>query len=357
MWQLKDALEQTPVLSFIISADFHLQVIAGGLCQELGIQSEEVIGTPISKISRLPFRKYHIRRAIEGKSFNINFAVDDQAFETHLTPLKNQSGDVVAVSGFSINVTTSLELEQFLDEERHRVFASQRLNSLAGITNGLAHEVNNPLAIISGYAEQLEDMVRSDHIPKDRVGFAARKIIEASHRCSNIIRALKDFSRDGSSDPFEYVTLSHLLLETLKACNQKIKSSGVQFEKINIESPASIHCRSAQIKQVLFNLMVNAIEACIKQPNSKMIVEILETNDQVLLRIADNGIGIPKSIRHRIFEPFFTTKEVGHGAGVGLSVSRGVMKDHHGDIEFRDDNGFTTFILSFPKKLPAREVS
>ena len=357
MWQLDDALEYIPVLSFVISADFHLQVIAGGLCRELGIDASRHIGAPISRINGLPFRKYHIRRAIEGKAFNINFAVEDQAFETHLTPIKDAHGHITAVAGFSINVTTSLELEQFLDEERHRVFAAQRLNSLASITNGLAHEVNNPLAIISGYAEQLEDMVRSDHIPKDRVGFAARKIIEASHRCSNIIRALKDFSRDGSDDPFEYVPLSDLLKETIKACSQKIKSSGVQFEEINLNAPAPIHCRSAQIKQVLFNLMVNSIEACIKQPNSKMIVEILETNRQVLLRIADNGIGIPPSIRHRIFEPFFTTKEIGHGAGVGLSVSRGVMKDHHGDIEFRDDDGFTTFILSFPKKLPARDVS
>ncbi|MFW7377778.1 MAG: sensor histidine kinase [Oligoflexus sp.] len=348
MWTLIDAIDSSPILSFVINQHEDLVVFCGGLAEQLKIDRQSIIGRSAFSINHLPVKKNHFRLAMAGNSFSTSVTIEGRSYETTLTPVMLQDENIEGVSCFTIDVTESLELEQFLNEERHRVFTSQRLNSLASITQGLAHEINNPLAIISGYAEQLLMLSEQEPYPKERIHLITQKIHEASQRCGAIIRSLKDFSRDGSHDPFELSSLTLLIDDTLRVCAQKIKSAGIELQLDDSQSVIMIECRIAQIKQVFYNLLVNSIEACQRTDHGKISIKVETTERLAQITLHDNGSGITESIRHRIFEPFFTTKKVGSGAGVGLSMAKGIVEDHGGTLELVPSKVGTTLQLRIP---------
>ena len=294
-----------------------------------------------------------IQKSHEGPFLFHQLNYGQSLYETEFSPIfdEKDSNKVVGIMGLTLDVTKSLQVEQFLDEERHKIFASQRLNSLATVTNGIAHEINNPLAIISGYAEQLKHLFEEDpgQAPPSRVTFVTTKIIEASRRCSRIIDSLKDFSRNGSDDPFEAESVSDLIDETLDLCSQRFKSCGVKLKIGPIEEDLQIQCRRVQIVQVLYNLLNNALDASKSVDMPIVTVEVAELSTKIAISVTDNGPGIAESIKNKIFEPFFTTKEVGSGVGVGLSISKGVVEEHRGTLELSSSTFNTVFTITLPK--------
>ncbi|SMF20100.1 ATP-binding protein [Pseudobacteriovorax antillogorgiicola] len=348
-WTITDAVNTSPILIFILDDTGTIVRIAGSLAQQLNIDSSSALGSSAFKISNFPCRRSHFKRAMKGSSFSINTTISNRSYETEFTPAKDASGVISGVVGMTLDVTKSLEVEQFLDEERHKIFASQRLNSLATVTNGIAHEINNPLAIISGYAEQLKQLCKKEPMPIRRIDFVTSKIISASNRCSRIIDSLKDFSRDGSQDEFELSPVGQLIDDTIELCGQKFKSAGVKLKVGMIEDQLEIKCRRVQMIQVLFNLLNNALDACKLLDRPMVSIEVAELQNSVAISITDNGPGIPESIKNKIFEPFFTTKEVGSGVGVGLSIAKGVVEEHQGSLELESQTGNTVFIITLPK--------
>ncbi len=333
---------------------------AGALSEQLRINNN-VNGKSAFKVSNFPCRRVHFKRAMKGHSFSINSTLDNHSYETEFSPIyeNGEESEVIGVMGMTLDVTKSLQVEQFLDEERHKIFASQRLNSLATVTNGIAHEINNPLAIISGYAEQLHSLFvkNAEQVPLDRVKFVTSKIIAASRRCSRIIDSLKDFSRNGSDDPFEIEQVSTLIDETLDLCAQRFKSCGVKLKVGPIHENLSIQCRRVQIVQVLYALLNNALDASKNEELPLVTVEVAELANKVAISVTDNGPGIADSIKNKIFEPFFTTKEVGSGVGVGLSISKGVVEEHRGTLELSSNAYNTVFTITLPKVQVGTAVS
>lgn len=226
---------------------------------------------------------------------------------------------------------------------------SARLASLGQLANGVAHEINNPLAIIQMHAHQLKRILKDEKADTKSALRGAKIIEETVFRINKIITELRSFSRDAGSDPVQEVSLTTIVENTLLLTEEQFEARGIEIRK-NFETEAIISCRPVQISQVIFNLLNNAFDAIPMDQDEKWIkIEAKEDQHNVKLIISDNGQGIAPEIRQKIFHPFFTTKEVGGGAGLGLSSSLGIVESNQGSLALDDSSHFTTFIISLPK--------
>ncbi len=223
-------------------------------------------------------------------------------------------------------------------ENQARALAAERLAGVGRLAAGVAHEINNPLAVIQGYTKLL--LKRADE------GTAAdlRIIKEECDRCSAIVRGLLDLSRPPIGELHD-VELRELVDETIERLEQTARTDGI---KIAVTGTARAHCDQRSVRQVLLNLIANACESCGKTGRVDVTIENTSDDelDKVKVCVADTGSGLP-SDRSRLFEPFFTTKP--SGTGLGLAVSRSIARAHGGDVTADNrPTGGAEFVLSLP---------
>lgn len=227
--------------------------------------------------------------------------------------------------------------------------SSARLASLGQLASGVAHEINNPLAIIQMHAHQLKRLLKDESLDTKAAQRGAAIIEGTVFRINKIITELRSFSRDAGNDPVQEVSLSSILDNTLLLTEEQFEARGIEIRK-EFKANCIVSCRPVQISQVIFNLLNNAFDAIPMDQAEKWIrLEISEDNLSAKLTVTDNGQGISPEIRQKIFHPFFTTKEVGGGAGLGLSSSLGILEANHGTLVLDSSNPFTTFTISLPK--------
>ncbi len=142
----------------------------------------------------------------------------------------------------------------------------------------------------------------------------------------------------------------------MELCRERFYRFGVNL--LAEATPAvQIECRPTQISQVLLNILNNAFDATLERPNKWVRLEFKTKKDILEIRVSDSGSGVPLHIQEKIFEPFFTTKGPGRGMGLGLSISKGIMEDHHGRVIYKDDLGLPMFILQIPLRQPKETTS
>lgn len=240
--------------------------------------------------------------------------------------------------------------ENEIEKGKMQLIHSSKMAALGEMASGIAHEINNPVAIIVGLSERILRKIEKEEIPKEKLIETFQRIQETALRITQIIRGLRSFSRSAENDPFVLESLSKIIGDTVSLCREKLNVHQIEFhvEKfIDVE----ISCRPAQIQQVLLNLIGNSIDA-ISESESKWIrITVDSQNDRHfhLLSIVDSGKGIDPTIVDKLMQPFFTTKEVGKGTGLGLSISKGIIEDHHGRLEYKANMQNTTFIILLPK--------
>ena len=229
---------------------------------------------------------------------------------------------------------------------------SSRLATLGEMAAGIAHEVNNPLAVMMGSAGQIERMLNQAPISVDGIKQKTQKIINTGERISKIIQGLRTFSRDGEKDPFNPIPVGQLVEETLELCKERFYRFGVSLivaESPKIEVPA----RAVQLSQVLLNLLNNGFDALQECDKKEIQIYYREHPNFCSILISDSGHGIPEAVVKKIFDPFFTTKEVGKGTGLGLSISKGIIEDHQGELILHSEPGKTTFEVKLPRERKA----
>lgn len=291
---------------------------------------------------------------------------------TKKSPVRLPTGEI-GVIGVIRDITERQNMEKQLEEQRTRQIAASRLASLGEMAGGMAHEINNPLAIISAYATRLGEVLENiedagldenGRHAKHRSHEIADRIEKTAHRISTIVKSLRTIARDGSRDEMEAVAVEQLIDETLALCLETMKSTGVKLETsftgLACDSRTEAGCqvlgRRVQLSQVLLNLISNAFFAVATQPGGRIRIAARALKDEsgasfVEIVVEDNGPGVPKEIRERIFEPFFTTKPVGQGTGLGLSIAASVMREHGGHLildDAMDGVWSTRFIVKLP---------
>lgn len=238
-----------------------------------------------------------------------------------------------------------------MDTVLMQMVASARLSALGTMAGGIAHEINNPLAVIHAMAMDLADMAADgDATPKD-IRSVSGGIVEFADRISRVIRSLRRISRDGTNDVFAEVPLHQVLEHVEAACTSRFRESSVALEMPEVSRDIQLCCREVEICQVLINLLQNALDAAEERPDGKWVrVKVSHDVDNTTLSVIDGGHGIPADIKARIMDPFFTTKPPGKGTGLGLSLSRKIVEQHGGMIEITEANGHTCFAVRLPTR-------
>jgi signal transduction histidine kinase len=239
-----------------------------------------------------------------------------------------------------------------LNRRQQQMIESHKLRAVGTLTAGIAHELNNPLNNITLTAFMLEEDYNSldDNERLEMV----RDLIKEAERSKNIVRNLLDFVREGEIQT-EHLSIADLISETIKLAQNKIKLRGVKVKAAFPENMPFIHGDRQQLVQVFLNIILNAVDAMSKGGILKISSPHSDLPDFILVKFEDNGCGIPHHMLSSIFDPFFTTKTTGHGTGLGLSVSKGIIEKHGGDFSVESEVGKgTIFYVSFPMaKIPA----
>lgn len=256
----------------------------------------------------------------------------------------DQNGKSVRLSGTCRDQTKEIELQKMLESERTKAIHSAKLSSLGEMSAGIAHEINNPLAIIEGNLEMLSKYINNPQ----KLTAKIESMQNACKRINKIVNGLKKFSRSGDSAIFEPHSLSSILREALILVGVKAKSFNTNISS-EVDTEAKISCDSLQIEQVLINLISNAIDAVKDRSERWVKISIFEDGKFVVLQITDSGSGLTSEVKDKIFNPFFTTKKIGEGTGLGLSISKGILDDHHASISLDETCQNTCFEVRFYK--------
>lgn len=253
------------------------------------------------------------------------------------------------------SIRLRFEKDQAMEELRaaRNSFAhSTKMAALGEMAGGIAHEINNPLAIIRANAGVIRRLLRPEEINREKISEIAEKIDSTVDRIAKIVSGLRTFSREAGNDPLEDVSAREVIEQTMEFCEARFRSRGIPLE---IDIPASdllITCRRVQISQVLLNLLNNAFDAVKDSKEPWVRVHANRQGDEVSISVSDSGNGVRADIRDKIMQPFFTTKKVGEGTGLGLSIAHGIMEGHGGSLKLDTDATNTRFVMSFGPRPP-----
>lgn len=234
-----------------------------------------------------------------------------------------------------------------LDQQRAKAYQAAKMATLGEMAGGIAHEINNPLAVIAAYAEKLKRRLPYAEDNQEQLKQGLETIERTVERISKIVKGMKSFSRSADTDPMKVVSLKSIIDETLVLCEEKVKSNQVKLT-VNEIPNYNILCRDVQVIQSVLNLIQNAIDA-ISECETREIQVIFESIEKrVSIIVEDSGPGVPKELVEKIMNPFFTTKEVGKGTGLGLFISLGLIESNHGKLYLDTKSSKTRFIIELP---------
>jgi signal transduction histidine kinase len=223
-----------------------------------------------------------------------------------------------------------------------KLFHAEKLAGVGSFAAGIAHDINNPLQLIMGLAENL-----AEETDLKAVREQAREIVEAVRRTSAICRDLTQYARKTSTRDETTASLNSRLDEALKIARYAVSFHDISVRK-NYEDGAAARGNPDEILHIFVNLITNAVQA-MEQAGGTLTLTTEIFADGVTVRVSDTGCGIEPKVLDQIFEPFFTTKEPGKGTGLGLYNVKTIVTRMRGniDVESRVDHG-TTFIVTFP---------
>jgi two-component system NtrC family sensor kinase len=252
---------------------------------------------------------------------------------------------------------TPAKTAQFeIERQRDALYQKEKLAALGSLLSGVAHELNNPLSIVLGQAMMLRERIgrEADAIPHGH-DYAERalRIETAANRCARIVKTFLAMARQRKAER-TYVSVGKVIDDAVELLSYSLKTSDVALVADVADRLPETFADADLLHQVLVNLIVNARQALEEKGGADRRVGLSvrhETaGDMIVIRINDNGPGIPKGIRNRIFDPFFTTKPQDHGTGIGLAVSRGLIEAHGGTLELSQPQPPTgaEFIIRLP---------
>jgi len=256
--------------------------------------------------------------------------------------LKEEQPMLEAIAGELGHVAARKQYEVEKERLHQQLLHADRLITVGQLTAGIAHELNEPLGSILGFAQLIKKYGQIDEsVEKD-----VNKIIKASLHGREIIRKLMLFSRQTPPEKVK-VNLNEKIDDGLYLLENRISKSNIRLIKDYAEELPMIEIDPAQLNQVLVNLVVNAIQAM--PEGGELTIKTASTINEVFIIIKDTGIGVKEKDIENIFIPFFTTKGPNEGAGLGLPVALGIVQSHRGAITVDSKHGEgTVFTVKFP---------
>lgn len=270
-----------------------------------------------------------------------------QEIRTRAFVIRDGNGKPLKMHGINVDRTHEAELEKSVDRERAKAVQNAKLASLGEMSAGIAHEINNPLAIIYGAVRALPKFVNNPELLASKI----QTINTATERIAKIVRSLKKFSRTSDKSEYKIHSLCDIIKEAVVLTAAKAQRHTTKVD-VDCKSECYVLCDEIEIEQIFVNMINNAIDAVKGLSEKWVTLELRESDGRVLSRIKDSGPRISSDIEKKMFQPFFTTKPVGKGTGLGLSITKGILDEHHATIELVADDPHTCFEIRFLKADP-----
>jgi len=313
---------------------------------DAGFEQRELLGRPLLELAAPGF----VRPLADALQSTLNSQQVDNLelqivrgngaagkFSANLSPMRDEQGTVTSIVVVLTDITDSAVL-------RDKLVHAEKMAAVGQLVSGVAHEVNNPLTAILGFADLLmENPDLPENARKDM-----RVILQEAQRTKQIVQNLLSFARQMPPQR-NSVQLNAILRRTIQLRSYDFNSHGVDIVEHLDEGLPEVMGDAHQLQQVFLNILNNAYDA-VHEIGRPARIEIMSTKagDAVEVSFRDNGNGI--SHPDKIFDPFFTTKEIGKGTGLGLSICYGILKEHGGEILCHNNTGGpgATFIVRLP---------
>jgi len=340
----KHVVDSVPLGISVHDANWRVIQINEAVQEALGLPESEIIGEKCYRlfhkmnhpIDTCPYLK--LLQSKQPERTIMDVFGDGRQFEVNCYPVFNEERIITGYIHIIEDVTQKLAREKELMQK-------EKLATLGEIIAGVAHELNNPLTGVLGFADLLlEESGLPDGVRED-----VSAIKHEAERSSKIVKNLLRFARQTEFHK-ETLDINFVIEKTIELVEYDLKSKGITFVRKFGKNLPFISGDFYQLQQVFINLITNASQAILSEKKSGTIVFTSRvTDDCVEITVEDDGPGIPPDILGKIFDPFFTTKEVGKGTGLGLSVSFGIVHEHNGRITVRSElKKGTIFTLTFP---------
>ncbi|HET9236178.1 MAG TPA: HAMP domain-containing sensor histidine kinase [Oligoflexus sp.] len=249
-------------------------------------------------------------------------------------------------------VASGMNLQQAkatIERQQSALVQNSKMQALGEMAGGIAHEINNPLSIIVAQLYALKARLIKGMLSAQELQESLHNLQQSSGRISHIVQSLLQISGDGARDPFQNVSVLALLDHTEALCRQKFQHYGIELTVAkHIPETLMIPCHQSQIAQVLLNLLSNAFDAVAEAQERWVRVWTVHDSERVVFIVTDSGQGVLPQQKERLFQPFSSTKPIGKGMGLGLSISKGIVEQHHGNIWLDTSARYTTFKMELP---------
>ncbi|MBW6461012.1 MAG: PAS domain S-box protein [Bacteroidales bacterium] len=251
-----------------------------------------------------------------------------------------------------------------ISENQQLLIQKSKLESLGELSAGMAHEINQPLSVISLVTENMELQLTKDKVSKDYMQKKISSINENIHKIRELIDHVRIFSRDQGSILFEKVDVNQAIQSALSLVSAQLSHHNITVTRELGDNLGYTLGNPSRLEQVIFNLISNARDALdeneklkvFDMPEKEIVVSTTHVNNNIIIRIRDNGTGISPEKFSQVFNPFFTTKEAGKGTGLGLSIVYGIINEMKGDIKIESElNQFTEVTVSLPRYSGAKK--
>ncbi len=291
-----------------------------------GYSRDELIGRffgPLLPLTELPRAVLEFRKALSGQPGQFESVVVRKDGERrHITitySCPQRSREVLCLIR---DATEEKQLQQQLVQ-------SEKMGAIGQLVSGVAHELNNPLASITAFAQLM--LSDANLTTEDR--HATEVIASESRRAARIVHNLLTFARQHKAEK-TYADVNQVIENALELRGYDLSVRGIHIERAYADPPPSTMADAYQLQQVILNLVTNAEQAMagVERAHHRLTIRTRRDGETIRIEVEDTGAGIPAESLERIFNPFYTTKAVGHGTGLGLSISLGIISEHGGRI-------------------------
>ena len=389
---LENILESSSSIS-IISTDLEGNITFWNKGAEniFGYTSQEIVGHhkigilyPDKKTKQL-IKK--ISSSIVNEKKGIDFEIqevtkDGRILWIHLTltPRFKDNGRIIGILGIGEDITKRVQTEEALRKSQEQLYQSQKMEALGALVAGTAHEINNPINLItlnlSLLTKILKDVIpilkeRAESEPHRKYGGLTYDFIKeslpqllsdmdmATERVAKIVGDLKNFAKRTNISDKEPLNINIAIENALRLAKTTFKGRNASLELDLAPDLPSIEGNLQNIEQIVLNIIINAVQAINHSHGKiKITTRSIKSEGRVYVSISDNGRGISPAIVDKIFDPFVTDKQSEGGTGLGLSVTYSLVEAHKGEITFETEEGkgtvFTVFFPIFSEKKPVK---